>query len=115
MAHGHFRIHHAFSRIVVAGYDAVGGPEKAGNRREQFTRHPTRAGDYVIATIHPHVGHKYAFSRVRWGTPMRDHDGSIELFSDGAWRPLAYFRLEGKADEIREIVSKYFSDKLPGR
>ena len=91
-------------KVVVAMFDAVGGPAKAQRAEDGLTAGPTDAGRYVVASCGRHVSPTYpVWSSIRWGTPLKEIEGKIYVQSNNSrtggrdgvratgWRPLEEF------------------------
>lgn len=73
------------AKKLVAVYDAVGGPEMPFGSGP-FAGGPTRPGEFIVAGITKHVSHQWPFSRIAWGTPLKDDGKTIFVLINGIWK-----------------------------
>ena len=69
-------------------FDAVGGPPlQIGDGK--YARTPTRSGRFIIVSTGKHVSTgKYLYSTIAWGTPLREHNGIVQIKDKGVWKNL---------------------------
>jgi len=72
------------SASIVASFSAVGGPKNSFGSGE-LSGGPTLAGEYVLFRSGQHVSKKWVWSRIAWGTPLRDQNGIAEVLIHGKW------------------------------
>ena len=75
--------------VTVAEFDAVGGPSKLVKAADGYYAGPTDAGVYRISHCGRHSSPSYPdWSRVRWGSEIKEQDGEIWVMHDSKWQPL---------------------------
>jgi hypothetical protein len=76
--------------VLVAEYDAEGGPDSPGAGSDGLPAGPTPKGNFVIAKCAPHHDSSLypTWSTLAWGTPLREYNGDVEYQSKGAWLSL---------------------------
>jgi hypothetical protein len=79
------------SRVRVAMFDAVGGPTKLQKAPgDRYWAGPTDAGTYRGARCGQHSSPSYPdWSKIRWGSEVREVGGEIQVKHDGKWQPLS--------------------------
>ena len=76
-------------RRVVATFDAVGGPAALQKFPDGFWAGPTDAGVYRVARCGRHSSPSYPeWSKIRWGSEIKEEGGSIFVKHDGRWQDL---------------------------
>lgn len=96
-------------QVLVATYDAVGGPEKSYMASDGYAAGPTDAGAYRLAGCWRHSSRAYpVWSKVRWGSKLREKSGTLEVEHDGKWRSLEKLTGLTKA-EIEERHRQLYS------
>jgi hypothetical protein len=76
-------------RVKVASFDAVGGPSALQTASDGYFAGPTDAGIYRMARCGKHSSPSYPdWSKVRWGSEIKEADGEIKVFHEGKWRLL---------------------------
>ena len=74
-------------QVVVAKYDAVGGPAASKPGSDGHRMGPTDDGNYVVAYCGRHKSRRYAYwSAIRWGTPIKEKAGKIYYLERKRWR-----------------------------
>lgn len=81
------------SKVVVARYEAVGGPPESGTDQAGNPYGPTGKGQYVVAYCGKHTSpNLYRFwSGIPWGARLRLRNENVEVFLDGRWQPTTNF------------------------
>jgi len=104
-------------KVIVGTYDAVGGPKKAFKAHDGYRAGPTDAGEYVIAYCGKHSSSKYYryWSKVRWGTPLREKRGVLQVYVNKRWRPLKNFTPATKDVIMDRHKALYGTRKLPSK
>jgi len=76
--------------VVVAEYDAKGGPETKGKDAAGNAFGPTPVDDFVIARCGKHHNSQLykLWSTLAWGTPLREHTGDVEYEDGSKWHSL---------------------------
>lgn len=106
----------AREKVVVATYAGKGGPQKAEMGGDGFTAGPTDAGTYILAYCGKHSSSRYkAWSRIRWGSKIKERGGKLYVRHDGRWR-----RLSSLSSVSRDDIKTYHRDlygtaKIPER
>jgi hypothetical protein len=96
---------------TVASYDAVGGPETSGIDQFGNSFGPTESGEYVIVGMWKHVSKsQWAYSRIEWGSPLREQKGVIEVMVSGSWHPLNEYVKDSKED-LSNLYNDYYGKK----
>ncbi|KGN81289.1 hypothetical protein HW49_04265 [Porphyromonadaceae bacterium COT-184 OH4590] len=77
----------------VAEFDAVGGPQNATMGQDGFMETPTKKGRFVVGYIGKHRSYsRYGFSsEVAWGTPLREHQGKVQIYINKSWIDLSKY------------------------
>lgn len=103
-------------RVIVDLFEAVGGPAKAYKAPDGYTAGPTDAGQYVVAYCGRHSSRAYAYwSKVRWGSPLREKRGVLQIQANGRWQPLKAFTTVSKSEILDYHESLYGTRKLPSK
>lgn len=77
------------SRVVVATFDAVGGPAALSKADDGYYAGPTDAGVYRVALCGKHSSPSYPdWSKIRWGSEIKEEGGAIFVKHDGRWQDL---------------------------
>jgi hypothetical protein len=74
---------------TIAVYDAYGGsPHPFRGPSEAEDGGPTKAGQYVVVGTwkHSRASSTWIFSRIEWGTPVRDDGSKIWIQINGQWK-----------------------------
>jgi len=75
---------------IVAEFDGVGGPAALAAAPDGFTAGPTDAGIYRVAYCGKHSSSRYAaWSKIRWGSEIKEEAGKILVKQDGKFKPLS--------------------------
>ncbi len=98
------------AKVVVAVYDAVGGPENPERRDDGYMAGQTKDGRFVIAKCDKHTSaQRYRnWSSVRWGTPLRENNGVLEVKTGKYWE-----RLDKHTPVPEEFVKFYYKLLYP--
>jgi len=105
------------NKIIIAVYPAVGGPTTVGIGSDGNQEGPTDQGDYVIAYCGKHSSPKmYQFwSKITWGTQLRERKGVLEVYVSGRWQALKNFT-PATADDIKKYhLQLYGTYKIPDK
>jgi hypothetical protein len=97
--------------VVVAVFDAVGGPPQSLPGGDGFQMGPTDPGKFTIASCQPHRSRRYpAWSSIPWGTPIKEQNGQILVQVERRWEPLSkYSRV------TRQEILDYYADLYPAK
>lgn len=77
-------------RVVVAKFDAVGGPAVLAKAGDGYWAGPTDKDTYRAARCGRHSSPSYpTWSTVRWGSEIKEEGGHIKVMHDGKWQYLA--------------------------
>jgi hypothetical protein len=75
---------------------------------------PTDSGEFVVARCGRHVSRRYAFwSRIAWGTPLRERNGFLEVYIDGTWQSLRLFCPASRAEIGQYHADLYGTWRIP--
>jgi hypothetical protein len=116
---------------VTRKFHAVGGPEFGGTD-PRMPQEPTTPGRYVIHSMHPYRTPTWVYSKIKWGTPIKEVKNDIWYqLTNGKWGSVQkdtgltkkvvmaeYFRLYKKAgvpkswvfNDFGPIAIRYFKD-----
>jgi L,D-transpeptidase catalytic domain len=77
-------------RAMVATFDAVGGPSKLVKAPgDRYYAGPTDAGTYRVSHCGKHSSPSYPmWSKIRWGSEIKEEGGEIMVMHDKKWQPL---------------------------
>ncbi len=102
-------------KVVVDVYDAAGGPGSPVMGGDGYTMGPTDSGQYVIASCGRHISRQtYRYwSRVPWGTPLKEDKGILKVFLRGRWQPLRIFTPALKGEILDRHQELYGSRIIP--
>lgn len=94
------------AKAVVQTYEAYGGPEYLHIAPDGHEAGPTDAGEYRVAYVGRHASKRYpTWSKIPWGTPLKEEAGEVLVRVDGWWQ-----RLRDVVDLTREKVEQYHHD-----
>jgi hypothetical protein len=100
-------------KSITRRFEAWGGPEFGGSD-PRMAEQPTKPGKYVIQSISPYTTPTWAFSKIKWGTPLRDMPGDIWYkLSSGKWGSVKKDLGLTKEDVKREYLRLYKKYKVP--
>jgi hypothetical protein len=103
-------------KVIVAYYDAMGGPSKPEMGDDGFMKHPTTKGDFVLASCGKHVSTRYPFwSSIPWGTRLKEDKGILKVLIEGKWQPLSKYTTVTKDELKEEYYNLYKKNALPDR
>ena len=93
--------------VIVAIYDAVGGPAVSRKAGDGYTAGPTDAGIYTVASCGQHRSTRMYrdWSNVPWGTPLRLEGGELQVQMQGKWQPL-----KASSDVTKNEIEDYHKD-----
>jgi hypothetical protein len=81
-------------KVIVAQYQAEGGPEVPFMGSDGHEAGPTDAGDYVVAYCAKHRSVRYPqWSGIPWGAKLKTDGGVLLVQLDGRWQDV--FKLTG--------------------
>jgi hypothetical protein len=101
-------------QVIVAKYDAVGGPEVAAIGGDGFTAGPTDAGRYRVAYCGKHSSRRYAtWSKIKWGTEIKEEGGNVLVKHKGKWTALSNLTTVDKDDLVNYYEELYGKKELP--
>lgn len=101
-------------RVIVDIYDAVGGPEVSSPGDDGHEKGPTDSGKFVMAYCGKHSSTRYPdWSKIRWGTPLKEDSGQLFVFHNGKWRPLSDFTPVTRDDILDYHESLYKTRVIP--
>ena len=93
-------------------FDAVGGPPLQ-NGDGEYARTPTRSGRFIIVSIGKHVSTgKYLYSTIAWGTPLREHNGIVQIKNKGIWKNLSSLEPFKKIKKEESLSEEVFLNEL---
>ncbi len=110
------------TKVIIAAFRAVGGPNAASNTGAQYERTPTKTGNFIIGTnpfFYSNPYSRYSYSRIPWNTPMRVNKNQLVEFKiDGKWKTLGITKKEVEGamlDLLKEVRRKHKSlnNKIP--
>lgn len=103
-------------KVIVAVYEGVGGPETAVMGSDGFEAGATDAGSYVVAYCGKHSSRRYPhWSRIRWGTPLKEEKGKLYVKHERHWKPISDFTTASKDDILEYHEDLYGVRKLPSK
>jgi hypothetical protein len=75
---------------MVAIMDGVGGPKNAVKAADGLMAGPTDKGTFTVASCGQHSSKLYAtWSKIRWGSPLKEENGQVMVQHEGKWQPLS--------------------------
>ena len=93
-------------------FDAVGGPPLQDGVGK-YARTLTRSGRFIIVSIGKHISTgKYLYSTIAWGTPLREHNGIVQIKDKGVWKNLSSLEPFKKRKKEKSLTEKDFLNKL---
>lgn len=103
-------------KVIVDFFDAVGGPISPKMGADGFEAGPTNSGQYVIARCGRHSSRRYQdWSKIRWGTPLKEEKGKLYVKVAGRWRRLSEYTAVGKNDIVDRHERLYGTRSLPSK
>ena len=106
----------ARAKVIVGSYAGKGGPKAALLGGDGFEAGPTDAGTYVLAYCGKHSSSRYqAWSRIRWGSQLKERGGHIYVQHDGRWVKLSSLSSVSRDDIMAYHRDLYGSAKIPER
>lgn len=103
-------------KVIVAYYDAMGGPSKPEMGDDGFEKKPTTKGSYVLSSCGKHVSTRYRlFGRVPWGTRLKEENKVLKVLIDGKWQPLSKYSTVTKEELEDEYFYLYKKRTLPDK
>ncbi len=99
-------------RVKVATFDAVGGPSKLQKASDGYFAGPTDAGTYCMSHYGKHSSPSYPdWSKIRWGSEIKEEGGEIKVKHDGKWQPLQKVSPRMTKEDLKqrnlELYGKY--------
>jgi len=102
------------TKLIVATYDAVGGPRVPIKGGDGLTMGPTDQGNYVMAYCGRHTSPTYRYwSRIPWGASLKEEKGVLKVFVKGRWQPLRNFTPATKNEILDRHEALYGVRKVP--
>jgi len=102
------------NKVLVATYDAVGGPKMRRREQDGFWAGPTDAGTYVMHRCGKHSSRTYAaWSKIPWGSQLKEEDGQLLVMYKGKWTPLEKITPVRKKDILDYHEKLYGTRKIP--
>ena len=78
------------TRVKIATFDAVGGPAALVRAADGYVAGPTDEGTYRVARCGKHSSPSYpVWSKIRWGSELKEEKGTVLVKHDGRWQPIA--------------------------
>jgi hypothetical protein len=103
-------------QVIVATYAGKGGPRAAVMGGDGFEAGPTDAGKYVLASVGKHSSSRYRdWSRIRWGSLLRERGGQLQVQHDGRWVRLGSLTPVTREQIMDYHQSLYGTAKIPER
>lgn len=103
-------------RVIVATYDGVGGPRTSSTFGDGYEGGPTDAGTYILLYCGKHSSRRYAaWSKIRWGSKLREQGGKVYVRHKGRWRSLSSLTPVTRDQIIEYHKDLYGTAKLPER
>ncbi len=100
----------------IDAFEAVGGPITPVMGSDGFPAGPTNKGKFVIARCGRHASNRYAYwSRIEWGTPLKEEAGMLYVKMRGTWKKLADFTAATKAEILDKHDELYGSRIIPNK
>lgn len=102
---------------IKSRFSAYGGPAKMGND-SRMAEQPTTAGTYVIHSAKPYHTPTWAFSKITWGTPLRDMPKESDVWyqlSGGKWGSVKRDIRISRMDLIRLYKQLYGWSRVPDK
>lgn len=89
--------------VKVASFEAVGGPAALYKAPDGYYAGPTDKGTYRMARCGKHSSPSYpVWSKIRWGSAIKEEGGEIKVMHDGRWQPLKVVSPTMTRDELVE-------------
>ena len=80
-------------KVIVAIFDAVGGPKSTSIGSDGFPQGPTDSGQYVVHRCGRHSSRRYPdWSGIPWGSRLRIRGSRVQAYYNGRWRPVSVTR-----------------------
>jgi hypothetical protein len=104
-------------KVVVASYEAMGGPEVAVMSSDGYTAGPTDAGEYRVLYCGQHSSRAYAaWSKILWGSELReDGKGNLLVKHQGKWTSLSRLTSVSRKDIAEYNEQLYGTKKIPDK
>jgi hypothetical protein len=103
-------------KVVVATYDAVGGPRTSGMAGDGHVAGPTDEGNFVLSHCGKHSSSRYPeWSRIQWGSELKESNGKLLVHHEGKWRALGDLTTVTKADTMKYHLELYGRNEVPKR
>lgn len=104
-------------KVVVASYDAMGGPEVAAMASDGYTAGPTDAGEYRILYCGQHSSRAYAsWSKILWGSELKDDGaGNLLVKHQGKWQSLSKLTPVTRKEIAEYHEALYGTKKVPDK
>jgi hypothetical protein len=104
-------------RVKVASFEAVGGPAQATRSPgDTFWAGPTDAGTYRVHKCGRHSSPSYpAWSKIRWGSDIKEEKGEVWVRHDGRWQTLKSLTTVTRDELILRNQQLYGKNELPGK
>jgi hypothetical protein len=83
------------SKVLVATYEGVGGPQTSALGGDGFEMGPTDAGTYRVAYCGRHSSTRYrGWSTFRWGAAVKEEAGKVFVMHNGKWADIEDYGLD---------------------
>jgi len=101
-------------KLVVAEYEAEGGPEKAFMAPDGHEAGPTDPGAYVVAYCSRHRSRRYPqWSGIPWGSKLKVDGAQVSVLLDGRWQDVLKLTGAGKVELEDYYERLYGVRKVP--
>jgi hypothetical protein len=101
------------AKVLVKTYDGVGGPATPKrNTDDGFEAGPTDPGQYIVAYCGKHSSQRYAaWSRIPWGSKLKDVKGELYVLYQGRWTLLRTVTTVTR-EEILDMHENLYGSRL---
>jgi hypothetical protein len=103
------------ARAIVARFDGVGGPAKLHKEDDGFFAGPTDVGEYRVSHCGRHSSPSYPdWSRVRWGSAIKESSGQVMVMHEGKWQTLKQIGTQVTREQlVKRNLELYGKNELP--
>ena len=103
-------------KAFIDSFDARGGPNTTSMGADGFSAGPTNKGKFVIARCGKHSSRRYPdWSRILWGTPLKEEGGILKVKMGNVWRKLSDFTPVTKGQILDYHEELYGSKTMPNK